>query len=82
MNKDIKSRVLKEANHIINTNDTIRKTAGKFNVSKSTVYTDLSTRLKEIDDNMQKEIDSIFKDHDRVKHLRGGEVTKEKYKRG
>lgn len=82
MNKDIKNRVLKEANHIINTNDTIRKTAGKFNVSKSTVYTDLSERLKEIDNNMQKEINSIFKDHERTKHLRGGEVTKKKYKRG
>ena len=49
MNKDIKTRVLNEANHIIKTQDTIRKTAGLFNVSKSTVHTDLSERLKEID---------------------------------
>ena len=49
MNKDIKRRVLSEANHIIKTQDTIRQTADRFNVSKSTVHTDLSERLKEID---------------------------------
>ena len=74
MNKDIKRRVLSEANHIIKTQDTIRQTADRFNVSKSTVHADLSERLKEID--------NIFKTHDREKHIRGGEVTRQKYKRG
>ncbi len=82
MNKDIQKRVLNEANHVLNTKETIRKTADRFNVSKSTVYTDLSERLKKIDNNLMNEINNIFKDHDRVKHLRGGEVTKQKYKRG
>lgn len=82
MNKDIKARVLNEANHIIKTQDTIRKTAGLFNVSKSTVHTDLSERLKEIDKKLGAEIDDIFKNHDREKHIRGGEVTRQKYKRG
>lgn len=82
MNKDIKTRVLNEANHIIKTQDTIRKTAGLFNVSKSTVHTDLSEKLKEIDKKLGAEIDDIFKNHDREKHIRGGEVTRQKYKRG
>lgn len=82
MNKDIKKRVLNEANHIIKTQDTIRKTAGLFNVSKSTVHTDLSERLKEIDKKLGAEIDDIFKNHDKEKHIRGGEVTRQKYKRG
>ena len=82
MNKDIKRRVLSEANHIIKTQDTIRKTAGLFNVSKSTVHTDLSERLKEIDKKLGAEIDDIFKNHDKEKHIRGGEVTRQKYKRG
>ena len=81
MNKDIKTRVLNEANHIIKTQDTIRKTAGLFNVSKSTVHTDLSERLKEIDKKLGAEIDDIFKNHDKEKHIRGGEVTRQKYKR-
>lgn len=82
MNKDIKTRVLNEANHIIKTQDTIRKTAGLFNVSKSTVHTDLSERLKEIDKKLGAEIDDIFKNHDKEKHIRGGEVTRQKYKKG
>lgn len=82
MNKDIKTRVLNEANHIIKSQDTIRKTAGLFNVSKSTVHTDLSERLKEIDKKLGAEIDDIFKNHDKEKHIRGGEVTRQKYKRG
>ena len=82
MNEDIKTRVLNEANHIIKTQDTIRKTAGLFNVSKSTVHTDLSERLKEIDKKLGAEIDDIFKNHDKEKHIRGGEVTRQKYKRG
>ncbi len=82
MNKDIKTRVLNEANHIIKTQDTIRKTAGLFNVSKSTVHTDLSERLKEIDKKLGAEIDDIFKNHNKEKHIRGGEVTRQKYKRG
>ncbi len=82
MNNDIKRRVLKEANHIINTKDTIRQTADKFNVSKSTVHVDLSERLKDIDKRLMGEINDIFKSHDEVKHIRGGEVTKQKYKRG
>ena len=82
MNKDIKTRVLNEANHIIKTQDTIRKTAGLFNISKSTVHTDLSERLKEIDKKLGAEIDDIFKNHDKEKHIRGGEVTRQKYKRG
>ena len=82
MNKDIKTRVLNEANHIIKTQDTIRKTAGLFNVSKSTVHTDLSERLKEIDKKLGAEIEDIFKNHDKEKHIRGGEVTRQKYKRG
>ncbi len=81
MNKDIKKRVLSEASHILNTKETIRKTADRFNVSKSTVHTDLSERLSEIDKNLKKEIDDIFLYHDKVKHIRGGEVKKQKYKR-
>lgn len=82
MKEKIKNRVLKEANHVLNTKDTIRETADKFNISKSTVHNDLSTRLKDIDENLSKSIEEIFESHDRLKHLRGGEVTKAKYKKG
>ena len=82
MKEFIKKRVLDEANHILNTKDTIRKTADMFKISKSTVHNDLSKRLKDIDKNLSKSINEIFENHERTKHLRGGESTKAKYKRG
>ena len=82
MKENINRRVIDEAKHILNTRDTIRKTAEKFNVSKSTVHIDLSERLKKIDNRLSNSINEIFQDHDKTKHLRGGQVTKEKYKRG
>lgn len=82
MDKLIYERTVKEAKHIIDTDDTIRTTAKKFNISKSTVFMDLNQRLKEIDNSMFKEVSSILKKHDEDKHIRGGEVTKQKYRRG
>ncbi len=82
MKEDINKRVIEEAKHVIDTKDTIRKTAEKFNVSKSTVHNDLSKRLERIDKNIAESINEIFKNHDKDKHIRGGQSTKEKYKKG
>ena len=46
---DIKSRVINEANYIINTKNTIRQTAKYFNKSKSTIHDDLHNKLKKKD---------------------------------
>ena len=82
MNSKIYKRIRLETEYILKENLTVREIAKKINVSKSTVHADLSERLKEIDKNLGKEIDNIFKTHDREKHIRGGEVTRQKYKRG
>ena len=79
MTADIFSRVLEEADYIINTGKTIRDIAGIFKVSKSTVHKDLHERLLEIDKNKYEEVDKILKYHIEIRHLRGGESTKLKY---
>ena len=78
---DILERIKKEANYILETGHTIREIAKKFNVSKSTVHKDLHERLLEIDSNLYYEIDSILKYHIDIRHIRGGEATKKKYKK-
>ena len=45
MDKYIEDRVINESKYIIDTKDTIRNIAKKFNVSKSTVHKDLRERL-------------------------------------
>ena len=78
---NIKERVLKEAYHILDTQDTIRQTAEKFKLSKSTVHKDIQTRLKSINQDLQEEINKIFKLHNEYRHIKGGETTKKIYKR-
>ena len=80
MNSIIIKRVLDEANYMLNTKDTIRQIATVFNVSKSTVHKDLHERLAEINIDLFEEVDSILKYHIDVRHIRGGQSTKKKYK--
>ena len=81
MNSNIAKRVIKEANYIIKTEKTVRELASIFNVSKSTVHKDLHERLLEIDKNKYIEVDNILKYHIDIRHIRGGESTKNKYLR-
>lgn len=80
MNSLIVKRVIDEANYILDTKDTIREIAKVFNVSKSTVHKDLHERLIDINYNLYEEVDSILKYHIDVRHIRGGQSTKKKYK--
>jgi putative DeoR family transcriptional regulator (stage III sporulation protein D) len=76
---DISKRVIKEAEHIIETKETIRETAKKFKISKSTVHKDLQERLIKIDKSLSEDVKKILKEHIDTRHIRGGESTKKKY---
>ena len=76
MSEYIVSRTLTLANHIITTQDTIRETAKKFNVSKSTVHKDLQERLSIIDIKKYNIIQKIMTEHIQTRHIKGGESTK------
>ena len=78
---EINKRVIEEANHILKTGDTIRKTAKEFCVSKSTVHKDLHERLLKIDKKLYGDVDKILKYHTDIRHIRGGEATKKKYQK-
>jgi len=60
MDANIQERVLILSSHILDSNDTIRATADKFGVSKSTVHIDVSKRLKKIDKKMHEKIKKIL----------------------
>lgn len=81
MQNIIQSRVLEEAEFIINTGKTIREIADVFNVSKSTVHKDLHDRLQEIDVFKYNKVAEIMQYHIDIRHIRGGESTKNKYKK-
>ena len=81
MSAYIIKRVLNIANHIIDTKETIRETAKKFNISKSTVHKDLQERLYQIDINKYNIIKKIMNEHIETRHIKGGESTRQLFER-
>ena len=75
----IEERVLELAHYIISTNATVRATAKKFRVSKSTVHKDVTERLLEINPGLAAEVKDVLENNKAERHLRGGMATKEKY---
>src|SRR6185312_15654869 len=77
----IKERTIKIGRYIVETRKTVRVIAKEFGVSKSTVHKDLTERLPEINPELANEVKVILEYHKSIRHLRGGEATKIKYKR-
>lgn len=78
---DINERVLSEAKYLIKTEKTVREISKVFKVSKSTVHKDLHERLIKIDRNLYEDVDKILKYHTDIRHIRGGEATRQKYQK-
>ena len=77
MSAHIIKRVLEVAEHIIDTKDTIRETAKKFIISKSTIHKDLQERLSQIDINKYNVVKKIMDEHIETRHIKGGESTRQ-----
>ncbi|MDD4377453.1 MAG: sporulation transcriptional regulator SpoIIID [Eubacteriales bacterium] len=77
----IEERVLELANYILETGATVRATAKKFRVSKSTVHKDVTERLQELNPTLAADVKKILDTNKAERHIRGGLATKEKYKR-
>ena len=75
----IEERVIKLAQYIIDTKDTVRGTAKKFGVSKSTVHKDVSERVKFINRFLALEVRKVLDENKAERHIRGGLATKLKY---
>ena len=75
----IYNRVLESANYIIEHNATIRQTAKITKVGKSTTHLDLTTRLKEINPILHKDVKKILEKNEAERHIRGGEATRQKF---
>ncbi len=75
----IEERVIKTAQYIIETKATVRQTARKFGVSKSTVHKDVTSRLELIDPALANEARQVLDVNKQERHIRGGLATKEKY---
>jgi putative DeoR family transcriptional regulator (stage III sporulation protein D) len=75
----IEERAVKTAEYIIESGATVRQTAKKFGVSKSTVHKDVTTRLVQINPALADEARKVLEINKKERHIRGGLATREKY---
>ena len=75
----IDERAIELAHYIIDSKDTVRGTAKKFGISKSTVHKDVSERLMKINPILAREVREILDENKAERHIRGGMATKLKY---
>ncbi|MBU3805234.1 MAG: sporulation transcriptional regulator SpoIIID [Candidatus Cellulosilyticum pullistercoris] len=75
----IEERAVEAAKFIISSKATVRETAKKFGISKSTVHKDVTERLEKINPKLAHEARKVLELNKAERHLRGGLATKEKY---
>ena len=72
-------RAVEIAYYIIEHKATVRQTAKKFGVSKSTIHKDVTERLIQINPSLASEARKILDLNKSERHIRGGLATREKY---
>ena len=77
--KQIEDRVILLANYIIDNNATVRATAKAFNISKSTVYKDVTLRLNQISLSLYTQVQKVLQKNKKERAVRGGTATKKRY---
>ena len=79
MKEYIEERAIEIANYIIEEKATVRQTAKKFGISKSTVHKDVTERLILINPSLAREARKVLDMNKSERHIRGGLATREKY---
>ena len=80
MRENIEERACQLASYIIENKTTVRATAKKFGISKSTVHKDLTERLFYANRALFEEVRKLLEFNKSQRHIRGGLATKMKYK--
>ena len=79
MNLSLNDRAVMLGRYIIESKATVRDTAKKFGVSKSTVHKDVTYRLKSVNPSIYRSVRRILDQNKSERHIRGGLATKHKY---
>jgi putative DeoR family transcriptional regulator (stage III sporulation protein D) len=81
MQEYIQKRVLEICTYILETQATVRQAAQVFGVSKSTVHKDMTERLPSLNKELAQQVKKVLDYNKAERHLRGGEATRNKYRR-
>ena len=79
MKEYIERRAEEVAHYIVKSNATVRETAKRFGISKSTVHKDITERLLKINPVLAGEARKVLEINKSERHIRGGMATRAKY---
>ena len=77
---DTGQRAVLLGRYIVKNNATVRAAAKAFGISKSTVHSDVTRTLKGVTGALWNEVQSVLQVNKALRHVRGGQATKEKYR--
>ncbi len=72
-------RCVEMAELLLDKKITVREVAKIIGYSKSTVHKDLTERLQYVDARLYEDVKDLLSYNKKVRHIRGGMATKEKY---
>lgn len=73
-------RCVQLAQYMLENQTTVRGTARRYGISKSTVYKDITEKLSHINPALCTEVKRLLDINKAERHLRGGEATRRKYR--
>lgn len=76
----MEERAERLAQYIIENRTTVRATAQKFGISKSTVHKDISERLPQFNRVLYQQVKEVLEVNKAQRHIRGGIATRKKYR--
>ena len=74
-----KERCVLLATYLVENQTTVRATAKRFGISKSTVHKDVTEKLRHENRELHDAVKKVLEYNKSERHLRGGEATKQKY---
>ena len=73
-------RTIRLAQYMVEQNATVRQTAARFGISKSTVHKDITTRLRGLNSVLYAQVQAVLRVNKQERHIRGGRATQAKYR--
>ena len=73
-------RAVEIGRYIVKNKATVRSAAKAFGISKSTVHTDMTRKLGDIDNELYRQVRQVLDVNKAQRHIRCGLATREKYR--
>jgi len=73
---EIKERIFAAADYMVENESTVRKTAKKLKVSKSTIHKDITERLTKLNPKKAADVRKVLNKNIKERHIRGGNATR------